>query len=255
MPPALPGTVLVTGAALRIGRVIALDFARQGWRVVAHYHRSEAEALDLVASIEAQGGRAVALQAELARERETETLVSRAVEAAGPLTCLVNNASPFENDTVETATRESWDLHLEANLRAPFVLIQHFARQLPDGVEGNIVNMLDQRIWRLTPNFVSYTVSKAGLWTLTRTMAQALAPRIRVNAIGPGPTMKSRRQSEAHFERQRRSTILGRGADPEEVCAAIRFLLGTPSITGQMIALDGGQHLAWRTPDNEGVSE
>jgi NAD(P)-dependent dehydrogenase (short-subunit alcohol dehydrogenase family) len=255
MPPSRPGTVLVTGGALRIGRAIALDFARQGWAVAVHYHHSEAEAQDLVAEIERMGARAAAFRAELAREEETQGLVARAVEALGPLTCLVNNASPFDNDTVETTTRESWDLHLEVNLRAPFVLTQHFARQLPDDAEGNIVNMLDQRVWRLTPNFVSYTVSKTGLWTLTQTMAQALAPRIRVNAIGPGPTMKSRRQSDAHFERQRRSTILRRGADAEEICTAIRFLLGARSVTGQMIALDGGQHLAWRTPDTEGISE
>lgn len=248
-PAANPGTVLVTGAAVRIGRAIALAFAGWGWQVAVHYHRSEAAAAALVGEIEARGGRAAALGAALADEAEAAALVGRAADALGPLTCLVNNASPFDNDTVETATRASWDLHLDVNLRAPFVLIQHFARQLPADADGNVINMLDQRVWRLTPNFVSYTVSKAGLWTLTQTMAQALAPRIRVNGIGPGPSMKSRRQSDAHFARQRQATLLNRGADAEEICAAIRFLLDARSVTGQMIALDGGQHLAWRTPD------
>jgi NAD(P)-dependent dehydrogenase (short-subunit alcohol dehydrogenase family) len=167
------------------------------------------------------------------------------VAALGPLGCLVNNASVFENDTAATADRASWDAHIEVNLRAPFVLMQGFAAQLPETASGAIVNLLDQRVWSLTPYFVSYTVSKAALWTLTQTMALALAPRIRVNGIGPGPTLPSPRQSAAQFERQCAALPLRRGTTPDEIAAAIRFILAAPAMTGQMIALDGGQHLGW----------
>ena len=166
----------------------------------------------------------------------------------GPLGCLVNNASAFERDSAEDASRESWDLHLEANLRAPFLLSQGFARALPAERGGLIVNLLDQRVWNLTPHFISYTLSKSGLWTLTQTLALALAPRIRVNAIGPGPCLPSPRQSDAEFARQCALMPLGRGTTPEEIVSALRFLLAVPSITGQMIALDGGQHLGWAQP-------
>lgn len=255
MTEPLPGTLLITGAARRIGRAVALDLGRRGWRVAVHYHTSRSEAEEVVALIRQNGGEAVAIAADLTDETAVQALVPQATAALGPLTCLINNASPFENDNVATATRASWNLHIETNLRAPFVLTQAFAAQFPDGAEGNIINMLDQRVWRLNPHFVSYTVSKAGLWVLTQTMAQALGPRIRVNGIGPGPAMKSKRQSEAHFHRQQSATILGRGPTPEEICDAVRFLLGARSVTGQMIALDGGQHLAWETPDVVGVRE
>ena len=240
-----PKAALVTGAAKRIGRAIALDLARHGWSVAVHYHHSAAEAVELVREIEAGGGRAVALQADLAREAHTHALVARAAEALGPLTCLVNNASLFEMDKIDTATRASWDAHLETNLRAPLVLSQGFAGQLPAGAHGNIVNMLDQRVWNLTPYFLSYTVAKTGLWTLTRTLALALAPRIRVNGIGPGPTLPSPRQSAEQFAEQCRAMPLGRGTTLEEICAALQFILSAPAMTGQMIALDGGQHLGW----------
>jgi NAD(P)-dependent dehydrogenase (short-subunit alcohol dehydrogenase family) len=236
---------LVTGAAKRIGHAIARDLARHGWAVAVHYHHSAAEAAELVREIEAGGGRAVALQADLAREEHTHALVARAVEALGPLTCLVNNASLFEMDKIETVTRASWDAHLETNLRAPLVLSQDFAGQLPAGAHGNIVNMLDQRVWNLTPYFLSYTIAKMGLWTLTRTLALALAPRIRVNGIGPGPTLPSPRQSPEQFAEQCRAMPLGRGTTLEEICAALQFILSAPAMTGQMIALDGGQHLGW----------
>jgi NAD(P)-dependent dehydrogenase (short-subunit alcohol dehydrogenase family) len=236
---------LVTGAAQRIGKAIALDLAQAGWAVAVHYHRSAADAAAVVDAIRALGGTAVALPADLARESEVETLVPRAGAALGSLTCLVNNAALFELDTVVTATRASWDAHIETNLRAPLVLAQAFARQLPAGADGNIINMLDQRVLNLTPYFLSYTVAKSGLWTLTRTLALALAPRIRVNGIGPGPTLPSPRQSEAQFAEQSKSVPLGRGTTPEEICGAIRFLLDAPAVTGQMIALDGGQHLGW----------
>jgi NAD(P)-dependent dehydrogenase (short-subunit alcohol dehydrogenase family) len=236
---------LVTGAAQRIGKAIALDLAQAGWAVAVHYHRSAADAAAVVDAIRALGGTAVALPADLARESEVETLVPRAGAALGALTCLVNNAALFELDTVATATRASWNAHIETNLRAPLVLAQAFARQLPAGADGNIINMLDQRVWNLTPYFLSYTVAKSGLWTLTRTLALALAPRIRVNGIGPGPTLPSPRQSEAQFAEQSKSVPLGRGTTPEEICRAIRFLLDAPAVTGQMIALDGGQHLGW----------
>jgi len=248
-------TVLVTGAAHRIGRAIALGFARDGWSVLVHYLGSEGPAGDVVREIEAAGGRAKAIRADLGLERETADLVSRAVAMAGPLGCLVNNASVFERDDALDATRESWDAHIETNLRAPFVLTQGFARQLPPGREGNVINILDQRVKNLTPHFTSYTVSKAGLWALTRSLALALAPRIRVNAIGPGPVLPSKRQTADQFAQQYRGTPLRRPTTPEEIYAAARFLIGAPSVTGQIIALDGGQHLAWTHPGDPGRAE
>ena len=241
-------TALITGAGQRIGRAVALGLAEAGWRVAIHCRQSRAEADALKAAIEEAGGRAAVLAADLAREDETEMLIARATAALGPVTCLINNASVFENDTVWTATRASWDRHMEVNLRAPFVLMQSFARALPDAATGNIVNILDGRVWNLTPWFLSYTLSKAGLWTLTQTMALALAPRIRVNAIGPGPTLPSPRQSAEHFARQSRSMPLGHGATPAEIARAVAFILASPALTGQMIALDGGQHLGWAHP-------
>jgi NAD(P)-dependent dehydrogenase (short-subunit alcohol dehydrogenase family) len=241
-------SVLITGAGKRIGRAIALDLASQGWSVAVHYFTSKGDADDVVAEIARQGGRAVAVQADLGVEAETSSLVPAAVEQLGPLTALINNASVFERDEVDSADRESWDRHMETNLRAPFVLSQAFARQLPAEEPGCIVNILDQRVWSLTPHFTSYTLSKAGLWTLTQTLAMALAPRIRVNGIGPGPTLKNDRQSEEHFTAQWENVPLQRPTAPEEICHAIRFILDAPALTGQMIALDGGEHLGWAQP-------
>lgn len=239
---------LVTGAGKRIGRAIALDLAARGWRVGVHFGHSRSEADAVVMQIVGQGGVAVAFQADLERELDAQALVPEAVERLGTLSLLVNNASRFERDEVEDVTRESWDRHMEANLRAPFVLSQAFAAQVPGGAEGLIVNMIDQRVWNLTPHFISYTLSKAGLWTLTQTLAMALAPRIRVNAIGPGPTLKNVRQTDEEFAAQRDATPLKRGPSPEEICAALRFLIDAPSVTGQMVALDGGEHLGWAQP-------
>jgi NAD(P)-dependent dehydrogenase (short-subunit alcohol dehydrogenase family) len=245
MPEQALPTALVTGAAKRIGQAIALDLARQGWAVAIHYNSSSAEAEDVVARIVRDGRRAASFRADLNVEAEVAALIDRVVGDLGPMRCLVNNASVFERDDAHTATRESWDLHMQVNLRAPFVLTQAFARQLPDGWHGNVVNILDQRVWNLTPFFTSYTVSKAALWALTQTLAMALAPRVRVNAVGPGPTLPSSRQSEEQFIRQWSSLPLARQVQPQEICDAVSFILGAPSMTGQMIAIDGGQHLGW----------
>ena len=246
--PNYPRAALVTGAGRRIGRAIALMLAADGWAVAVHYHRSRGDAEAVVAEIAAGGGRAVAIAADLAQESKVRTLVPRAVAALGPLGCLVNNASVFDSDLVLSVTRDSWDRHLETNLRAPFVLMQEFARQLPADSHGAVVNLLDERVWSLTPYFISYTVSKAALWALTRSMALALAPRIRVNGIGPGPTLPSPRQSGEEFRRQSEAMPLRRGTSPEEIAQAVRFILAAPAMTGQMIALDGGQHLGWAQP-------
>lgn len=243
------GTALITGAARRIGRAIALDLARAGWAVAVHHHRSVEDAASLVREIAAMGGRAAYFAAPLTDEAKVQGLLPRAADALGPVTCLINNASAFEPDSIATVTRASWDAHIETNLRAPLVLTQGFARALPAGVPGNVINILDQRVWNPTPYFLSYTVSKAGLWMLTQTLALALAPQVRVNAIGPGPTLPSARQSAEHFARQQRATPLRRGATPEEIARAVRFILESPSLTGQMIALDGGQHLGWAMPE------
>jgi NAD(P)-dependent dehydrogenase (short-subunit alcohol dehydrogenase family) len=244
----MPLTALVTGAAHRIGRVLALALADDGWRLALHYHRSKQAVEALAEEIIGRGGEAVTICADLAQESDVQTVIARSVDQLGPLGVLVNNASMFERDMAMTATRASWDLHMETNLRAPFVLSQGFAAQLPDGQTGAIVNIVDQRVWNLTPDFTSYTVSKAGLWTLTRTLALALAPRIRVNAIGPGPTLPSRHQTAEQFARQCLSMPLKVGASLAEMAGALKFILASPSMTGQMIALDGGQHLCWAPP-------
>jgi NAD(P)-dependent dehydrogenase (short-subunit alcohol dehydrogenase family) len=245
MPQSHGKVALITGAACRIGSVIARDLARLNWAVAVHYRSSAAEAEAVVANIRAGGGRAIAIAADLMSEAETVALVGRAADTLGSVTCLVNNASLFERDEALTATRESWDRHMLVNLRAPFLLTQTLARQMPRGAGGCVINLLDQRVWNLTPHFTSYTVSKAGLWTLTKTLAMALAPQVRVNAVGPGPTLPSRRQSAEQFQRQWSSLPLARPVAPQEICAAVRFLLDAPSVTGQMIAVDAGQHLGW----------
>jgi NAD(P)-dependent dehydrogenase (short-subunit alcohol dehydrogenase family) len=251
----VPKAALVTGAGKRIGRACALALAEAGYAVAVHYNASGKAAEQVVAKISDNGGKAIAIAADLLDEGAVMALLPRAAEALGPIGVLVNNASVFEADTVATATGASWELHLAVNLRAPFVLIQEFARHLPEEASGLIVNLLDERVWNLTPYFVSYTLSKAGLWTLTQTMALALAPRIRVNGIGPGPTLPSPRQSNEQFLQQCRSTPLKRGTAPEEIGAALRFLLAAPAMTGQMIALDGGQHLGWAQPREAHVVE
>ena len=244
----IPLAALVTGGARRIGRALVLALADSGFAVAVHHHRSRAEAEALVDEIAQAGGTAVALAADLADEAAVQSLLPQAAAALGPIGVLVNNASIFGNDTVSTATRESWDAHLAINLRAPFVLIQEFAARLPPDAGGAIVNLIDERVWNLTPYFVSYTVTKTALWTLTRTMALALAPRIRVNGIGPGPTLPSPRQSPEQFREQCQRLPLRRGTSPAEIAAALRFILAAPAMTGQMIALDGGQHLGWAQP-------
>jgi NAD(P)-dependent dehydrogenase (short-subunit alcohol dehydrogenase family) len=253
--PPVPQAALVTGAGQRIGRACALALGELGYAVAVHYHRSGEAAAAVAAAIRDRGGRAVTLAADLADEAQVKALLPRATDALGPVGVLVNNASVFENDTADTVTRERWDAHLAVNLRAPFVLIQEFARQLPPDAGGSIVNLLDERVWSLTPYFVSYTLSKAGLWTLTQTMALALAPRIRVNGIGPGPALPSPRQSHEQFLQQCQSMPLRRGTAPAEIAAALRFILTAPAMTGQMIALDGGQHLGWAQPRQGSVIE
>lgn len=250
---------LVTGAGKRLGRAMALYLAGRGYDVAVHYAGSKADAEAVAAEIRAIGRQTVALRADLLIEAETETLIARAVAAlGGPLTVLVNNASIFEHDTIQTATRDGWDRHMESNLRAPFVLTQHFAAQAPEAItdangeplaQAVVVNMIDQRIRKLTPEFSTYTIAKVGLWALTQTAAQGLAPKVRVNAIGPGPTLQGGRQSAEAFAAQRAATVLGRGANPADITAALGFFLDSPAVTGQMIAVDGGQHLGWKTPD------
>jgi NAD(P)-dependent dehydrogenase (short-subunit alcohol dehydrogenase family) len=236
-------TALITGAGRRIGCAVALNLAKHGWRVAIHYNTSDLEAKTAVEQIIDAGGEAVAIAANLLDEDAAVGLVGRVAEKLGPVTCLVNNASVFEEDTPMTSTREIWDRHMDVNLRAPFLLSQGVARQLPDGVKGNIVNIIDQRVWNLTPDFTSYTVSKVGLWGLTQILARAFAPDIRVNAVGPGPTLQSTHQTTADFDHEWSSLPLQSPVSTDDICSGVQFILSASAMTGQMIALDGGQHM------------
>ncbi|GHA58087.1 short chain dehydrogenase [Amylibacter ulvae] len=254
---------LITGGSQRLGRAMALSLAARGVSVAVHYSSSADAAEETVADIINAGGHAVAVHADLLDHEQTETLVQRSIDALGvPISILVNNASIFEYDTIETATRKSWDRHIDSNLWGPFALIQEMAKQTPSAIENSrgeldaqacVINMVDQRVRKLTPEFMTYTLAKACLWTLTQTAAQALAPHIRVNAIGPGPTLRGARQSTQHFEAQRRNTILKRGSDVDGIVSAMNYLLDAKGVTGQLICVDGGQHMAWQTPDIIGV--
>lgn len=248
--------VLVTGAGARVGRAIAEALGRDGWAVAVHYNRSRGQAEEVVATIESAGARAAAVPGDLADADAVDSLVARAADALGqPLTALVNNASTFEDDRVDTMTRESWDHHAEANLRAPCFLVQAFAAQLPEGAAGAVVNIVDQRVKKPTPQFFTYALSKAGLAWATVTMAQALAPRVRVNAVLPGPTLRNPRQDEESWERQLAATPLETGSPPGEIVAAVRYLLDAKAVTGALLPVDGGQRLAWKTADVWGISE
>lgn len=240
---------IVTGAARRIGRAIALDLARHGWSVCVHHHHSGEAAAEVVAEIVAGGGRAVAVAADLADAQAVLRLVPDCCRQLSAPALLVNNASIFLYDDVESLTPEQWDRQMAVNLRAPVLLAQAFAAHLPATANASIINLIDQRVLRPTPQFLSYATAKSGLYAATLMLAQALAPRIRVNGIGPGPVLASIHQTPEQFARQVASLPLGHGPSPEEIAGAVRFLVASPSITGQMIALDGGQHLAWRTPD------
>ena len=255
---------LVTGAATRLGKAMALYLAGRGYDVAIHYNNSA----DAAATVAAQccnlsGGKSIAIQADLLDELQTQDLLPEASRLLGqPITILINNASIFEYDTVQTATKSSWDRHIGSNLRAPFVLTQAMAQQAPDAQSDDndeslsstlVVNMIDQRVRKLTPEFMTYTLAKMGLWALTQTAAMGLAPHVRVNAIGPGPTLQGARQTGDHFARQRGSTVLGRGANLSDITAALGYFMDATAVTGQLLCVDGGQHIGWQTPDVLGV--
>jgi NAD(P)-dependent dehydrogenase (short-subunit alcohol dehydrogenase family) len=244
---------------------MALYLAGRGFDVAVHYGSSADAAHEVAAQIRAMGRRAAPLQADLLNEAQVNALLPACRDAlGGPITCLVNNASIFEDDRIGTATRSSWDRHMESNLRAPFVLSQALAAQVPDPkpdengeplAQGVIVNMVDQRVRKLTPEFATYTIAKMGLWAFTQTAARGLAPRVRVNAIGPGPTLQGAQQDDSTYAQERAATVLGRGANPSDITAALGFFIDSPSVTGQLLCVDGGQHLCWRTPDIVGIDE
>ncbi|NJC40150.1 NAD(P)-dependent dehydrogenase (short-subunit alcohol dehydrogenase family) [Brevundimonas alba] len=246
-PAARSGAALVTGGGRRIGRAICLELARAGFDILIHYRSSADEAEAVAGEVRALGRRATTVSADLSDETATRRLIPDAAAALGPLAVLVNNASVFEDDRVGSLSRDTWDAHMETNLRAPIVLAEAFAEQAPDGAA--IVNLLDQRVLKPDPRFISYALSRNGLWWATRTLAQALAPRIRVNGVGPGPTLPSTHQTPEEFQAEAEATPLARAGSPEAVAAAVRWLVDAELVTGQMIAVDGGQHLAWKTPD------
>lgn len=244
----MSGAAVITGAARRIGRVLAVQAARSGYDVAVHHRDSAKDAEETAALVRAEGRKACVLAGDLAA-RDAGDLVGRTEAALGPVTLLVNNASLFIDDRLQTFDADTLDAHMAINLRAPALLAQAMAARLPVGRTGCVVNILDQRVWRPNPQFFGYSLSKAALWHATQTMAQALAPRIRVNAIGPGPTLGSVHQAPGEFEQEAAGTPLGHSVSPDEIAAALRYLIDAPSVTGQMIAVDSGQHLGWLTPD------
>jgi NAD(P)-dependent dehydrogenase (short-subunit alcohol dehydrogenase family) len=240
---------LVTGGAKRIGRAIVEALATKGYAVVIHCNTSRAEADALAADIHAKGVDAAVVQADLALPDPVAGLMAKASKPFGPVTLLVNNASLFIADTLHTIDVLTWNRQFSVNIRAPSVLAKDMAAALPPDRKGAIVNIIDQRVWKLTPEFYSYTLSKSALWAATRTMAQTLAPRIRVNAVGPGPTLGNIHDGDSGMQHEAAGTLMGQPIDPRAIADAVIYLAEADSVTGQMIAVDGGQHIGWKTPD------
>tara|TARA_B100001123_G_scaffold331506_1_gene373815 strand:- start:1263 stop:2021 length:759 start_codon:yes stop_codon:yes gene_type:complete len=249
----LENTVLVTGGSQRIGAVISDRLAREGWNVIIHYNKSKKKAFNLKKNLSTYKINCCCIKADLSKELELKKLFKNAKKEMGVITCLINNASTFELDNLENIKKKKWDYHLNTNLWAPIFLIQQFIKNLPKNINGNIINVVDQRVINLTPFFTTYTITKSALWTLTQTTALALAPKIRVNAIGPGPTLPSKRQTNNKFKRQYMKVPLKKSVNPNEIAEAVLFILKSKSLTGQLINIDSGQHLGWATANNKKI--
>jgi len=246
----MSGAVLITGAGTRVGRILADGLAADGWAVAIHYNRSADSAESAARNINAAGGTAATIQANLFIPDDVNQLIDRAGQALGqPLTALVNNASTFEPDSAQTYTDAMMQYHMQVNLRAPLNLSRDLAAQIPSDAQGCVINMIDNRVLKPNPLYFTYSLSKASLYWATKTLAQSLAPHVRVNGIGPGPTLRNTAQKDGEFEAEAAATLLGHGSPPDTLLQAARYLLNASSVTGQMIAVDGGQHLNWRTPD------
>jgi NAD(P)-dependent dehydrogenase (short-subunit alcohol dehydrogenase family) len=243
--------ILITGGATRIGKAIALHFSKKGWNIAIHYFRSSSKAKKLKKVIERNSVKVSLIKADLKNTKQVEKIISIAKKKLGTIDCLINNAALFENDDILNFTTKSWNDHLNINLLAPTILIKQFARQAPKKTTSNVINIIDQRVFKLTPIFMSYTISKSGLYTLTKTMAMRLGPYIKVNGIAPGPTIKSKRQSVEHFNKQVKSTLLKKSVRPEDICDTVEFLINNRAITGQVLAIDSGQNLNWNTKNEK----
>lgn len=242
--------ILITGAGARVGSHFAKGLAGDGWAVAVHHNRSRQGADALVSEIKAAGGRAATVKANLAVPQDVETLIDRAADALGtPLTALINNASTFAPDSADSFSRATYDYHMEVNLRAPLLLTQKLAEQLPTAAMGCVINIIDQRVLKPNPTFFTYSIAKAALYWATKTQAQSYAPRLRINGIGPGPSLPNIHQADGEFDKEADATLLQRPSSPDELLSGLRYLLGAHSVTGQMLAIDSGQHLTWQTPD------
>ncbi len=249
------GRILITGAGARIGQLLAIALAKTGHHIIVHYRSSEKGAARTLRQIEAMGGSGELVQADLEDHQECTTLLPKIATSTGPVQGLINNASRFENDHLAELSADDWDRHFAINAKAPVFLSQGFAAQLPTDQFGHVINLLDQRLSRPHPSFFSYTLSKAALSAATQTMAQALAPRIQVNAVAPGPTLQGARQSQADFAAQQSQSLLQNGSPPTEIIQAVQYLLQAKAVTGQTLIVDGGQHLAWQHTTDAGITE
>ena len=246
--------IIITGGATRIGAAIAKKLSGKEIEILIHYNKSKSKAENLKKVLQKKGSKVFLVRGDLSKENDVNKIIKFAKSKLKFFDCLINNASLFENDKIENFTTDSWGKHLRTNLRTPALLSKMFARNIK-GKNNNIINIIDQRVFKLTPYFFSYTISKTGLYTLTKTSAMSLAPNIRVNGIAPGPTLKNKRQSEKHFKKQYMATPLKRKVDVEQICSAVDFFIKNRSITGQVISIDSGQSLNWQTPDIMGGKE
>jgi len=237
--------ILITGGATRIGKAIALHFSKKGWNIAIHYFKSSGEAKILKKIIDRKNVKVILIKADLKKKKQVEKIISIAKKKLGTIDCLINNAALFEMDDILDFTTKSWNDHLNTNLLAPAILTKKFVQQASNKNISNIINIIDQRVFKLTPIFMSYTLSKSALYTFTKTMAMRLGPNIKVNGIAPGPTIKSKRQSTKHFNNQAKSTLLKKPVGLEDICDTVEFLINNNSITGQIVAVDSGQNLNW----------